>query len=83
MMLVPAAADEDNLADLDDDLEEELDAFESDLQQAIDIFREQRAKGNKKFLERFMDVCRSRLGCYSSLLSLHIQLLPRNEPYNV
>ena len=54
-----AAADEDNLADPDDDLEEEFDAFESDLQQAVDIFREQRAKGNKKFLEKFMDVCRS------------------------
>jgi SWIM zinc finger len=54
-----AAADEDHLTDLDDDLEEELNAFESDLQQAVDIFREQRAKGNKKFLERFIDVCRS------------------------
>jgi hypothetical protein len=54
-----AAADEDNLTDLDDDLGEELDVFESDLQHAIDIFREQRAKGSKKFLERFMDVCRS------------------------
>jgi hypothetical protein len=57
-----AAADEDHLADIDDDLEEELDSFESDLQRAIDVFREQRGKGNKKFLEKFMDtagLCRN------------------------
>ena len=42
-----AAADEDNLADLDD-LEEELDAFESDLQQAINIFRNSGATGKRE-----------------------------------
>jgi hypothetical protein len=50
-----AAADQDRLVELDDDTEEKLDAFETDLQRAVDIFREQRAKGNKKFLEKFME----------------------------
>ena len=45
-----AVGDEDHLADLDDDLEE-LNAFELDLQRAIDIFWEQRVNGNKKSQE--------------------------------
>jgi hypothetical protein len=50
-----AAADQDRLVELDDDLEEEFDDFESDLQRAVEIFREQRAKGNKKFLKNFIE----------------------------
>jgi hypothetical protein len=53
----PAAISEDLLVDLDEDCEENLSRFESDLQRALDIFRDQRAKGNSKFLDSFMSTC--------------------------
>jgi hypothetical protein len=53
----PAAISEDQLLDLDDDFEDHLSRFESDLQRALDIFRDQRAKGNSKFLDSFMSTC--------------------------
>lgn len=57
-----AAVDEDRLADLDEDpdedaddkLEEDLNTFESDLLQGLDILQDQRVKGNRRFLERYM-----------------------------
>ena len=61
-----AAADEDHLVDPDEDpdedaddaLEEDLNAFESDLLQGLDILRDQRAKGNRRFLEKYMSTAR-------------------------
>ena len=48
-----AAVDQDQLVDLEDDVED-VDGFASDMQLAMDIFREQRAAGNDRFVRKFM-----------------------------
>jgi hypothetical protein len=52
----PAAVNEDRLVDLeeDDDDLEDIEGFALDMQSAIDIFREQQADGNGKFVRKFM-----------------------------
>ena len=50
----PAAVDEDRLVELVEDAENDFDGFTADMQLAMDLFQEQRAKGNDKFAERFM-----------------------------
>jgi len=51
-----AAESEDRLVDLEDDLEdvEDIDGFASDMQLALDLFQEQREKGNRRFMEKFI-----------------------------
>ncbi|KAK9489884.1 hypothetical protein V1508DRAFT_400410 [Lipomyces doorenjongii] len=44
----PAAVDEDTLVKLAEDDESGFDGFTSDMQFAMDLFQEQRAKGNDK-----------------------------------
>ena len=44
--------DQDQLVDLEEDAEEDFDGFVADVQSAVDIVREQRAKGNSKFVEK-------------------------------
>jgi hypothetical protein len=46
--------DEDRLIELAEDAENDFDGFNSDMQLAMEIFQEQREKGNDKFAERFM-----------------------------
>ena len=53
----PTAADQDRLVDLEEDVEEDfedVDGFISDMQSAMDIFHEQEANGNIKFVEKFI-----------------------------
>jgi hypothetical protein len=50
----PAAVDEDRLVDLVEDVKGNIDEFISDMQSAMDYFQEQRAKGNVKFVEKFV-----------------------------
>ena len=47
-------ADQDQLVDLEEDVEEDFDRFAADVQSAMDMAREQRAKGNNKFVQRFI-----------------------------
>jgi hypothetical protein len=49
----PAAVDQDQLVDLEEDVED-VDGFASGMQSAMDIFREQRAAGNDRFVRKFM-----------------------------
>ena len=51
----PAAVDQDQsvVLDLEEDAED-VDGFVSDMQSAMDIFREQRAAGNDRFVRKFM-----------------------------
>jgi hypothetical protein len=49
-----STVDQDQLIDLEDDSEEDFDAFAADVQSAMDIVREQRAKGNSKFVQKFI-----------------------------
>ena len=49
----PAAVDQDQLVDLEEDVED-VDGFASDMQSAMDIFREQRDAGNDSFVRKFM-----------------------------
>jgi hypothetical protein len=46
--------DQDQLVDLEEDAEEDFDGFVADVQSAVDMVREQRAKGNSKFVEKFI-----------------------------
>ena len=48
-----AAENEDQLVDLEEDVEEDI-GFTSDMQLALDLFQEQRAKGNCNFMEKFI-----------------------------
>ncbi|KAK9312641.1 hypothetical protein V1524DRAFT_243382 [Lipomyces starkeyi] len=50
----PVAVDEDRLVELADDEENDFDNFTSEMQFAMELFQEQRAKGNDKFAEKFM-----------------------------
>jgi hypothetical protein len=52
----PAAVDEDQLVDLeeDDDDIEDIEGFAADMQLVMDIFREQQAEGNDNFVRKFM-----------------------------
>ena len=50
----PAAVDEGRLVDLAEDVEADFDAYLSDMQSAMEIFQDQRAKGNTKFMEKVM-----------------------------
>ena len=47
-------ADQDQLVDLEEDVKEDFDGFAADVQSAIDMAREQRAKGNSKFVQKFI-----------------------------
>jgi hypothetical protein len=47
-------ADQDQLVDLEEDIEEDFDRIAADVQSAIDMAREQRAKGNGKFVQKFI-----------------------------
>ena len=49
-----SAADQDQLVDLEEDVEEDFDGFAADVQSALDITREQHAKGNSRFVQKFI-----------------------------
>ncbi len=48
-----AAENEDQLVDLEE-VEEDIGGFTSDMHIALDLFQEQRAKGNRNFMEKFI-----------------------------
>jgi hypothetical protein len=63
----PAGIDEDELVITNEeveDIDKDDDKFVSDWQLALDIFRDQQAKGNEKFLRRF----RARFGSIQTLV---------------
>lgn len=49
-----STTDGDHLVDLEEEVEDDFDGFAADVQSAMDITRGQRAKGNRKFVQKFV-----------------------------